>query len=188
MTMSIPTIPSMPAGHIATVSDMNALSAACTFLLTKPMAKVRDTAGGVNFTTSGAVITYTTVDFDTDGMWSAGSPNRLTIQTPGWYKLRYMVNQNGSSSATNAAAVGVTGSNNPAGSGLSTNMLWASYSDSEPGYMSGRGLWPFYLYAGDFIRLIGIEVSAGGATTIATDQSGAAGGGSFLNLEYVSCT
>jgi hypothetical protein len=163
---------------------MQNLSAACTFLLTKPITKVRDTTGGTAFSSAGVPIPFTSADIDTDGMWNASYPTQLTVQTPGWYKLRYMVAQSGSSDATNAAAFSTTGPNNPAGSGSNSAKYWGSYSDSQPGYMCGHGLWPFYLYAGDFIQVLGIEISGAGAVSYVSGTDL----GSFLSLEFVSCT
>src|SRR5580765_2726940 len=91
MAMIIPTVPQLPAGHIATVDEMNQLAYACTFLLTKPIARVRDTTGGAAIGTTAAAIAFNTKDTDTDSMWATGANNKLTIQTPGWYKFRYGV-------------------------------------------------------------------------------------------------
>src|SRR5216684_6734082 len=98
MTMTIPTVPYMPAGYVVQPSDMNALAACATFLLTKPVARIHDVTGSQAMDGSAdipaVVINFTTVDIDTDGMWAAIHPERLTIQTQGFYKVRYGVNNN----------------------------------------------------------------------------------------------
>ena len=116
MAMSIPVIPSLPAGHVVTAAEMNKLAYACTFLLGKPIARVEDTNAAQALTTSATTITFGSPRvFDTDGMWNAANPNRLTVQTPGWYKLRYHVNGTNPSGQgiLEAYAQSTTGANNP---------------------------------------------------------------------------
>lgn len=189
MTQVLPTLPNIVAGAVVQPSDLNAIGNACNFLLNKPIAVVRDGTGGVVFSTAGALVTYTIVSEDSDGMWNAANPNRLTVQTPGWYRLRYAVSvvTGTSGDAVNAAAFSTTGSNNPGGSGVVSAAYWASYNDGFPGEMQGHGLWPFYLYPGDFIQVKGFAVTgdAGPAKTSGTGFDGGAAGGSTLSLEWV---
>lgn len=177
----------MPAGHVATLADMQNLTAAVTFLLNRPMTRVRDATGGVSILTTATTVTFTTADFDTDGMWNSGNPDRLTIQTPGWYRVRYAVTC-GTAMTYSSQVVSVTGANNPRGSGITSSPRWSGYGNTNGGISCrprGCGIWPAYLYAGDFLK-----VQIFGSTTGGTTGTGAPGvatlGGSYFSLEYVS--
>lgn len=187
--MTIPTIPVLPAGYVVQLADMQNLSACATFLLGKPISRVMDETGGAAIGTSFAPISFTNTAFDPDGMFSLSQPTRLTIQTPGWYKLRYMVNCGTVGGTYVANVVGTTGSNNPAGSGLTVGPYWQSggvNTTSDRGRPAGSGIWPVYLYAGDYLQ-VQVEAAATGSQT----GVGAGGitttlAGSMFSLEYVS--
>lgn len=186
MSMTIPVIPAMPAGYIATAADMNNLAYGAQFLLNKPMARVHDTAGGLAIATTGTDIVYGAADFDTDGMWNIASNTRLTVQTPGFYKVEYWISltvASGSTINANASCFVTTGSNNPAGSGVATE-CYAGYGAggaASGGRVGTRasGVVPFFMYAGDWIKVRGI----GAATGLSTSTGMVA---SWLSLELVS--
>lgn len=190
MSMTIPTIPSLPAGYVVQGADMTNLAAAATFLLTKPIVRVRDTANGTTtIGTSPTAMTYSSADINTDGIWSGAHPQRLTIQTPGWYKVRYMVQCGSNNGPFLAWVTSTTGNMNPAGSGITSSPYWASYNigvgGSQASRCNGSGLWPFYLYANDYLQVMIQSTSAGQNT-----GDGAAGtatnGGSIFSLELKS--
>jgi hypothetical protein len=181
MAMAIPVVPQLPAGHIATVDEMNQLAYACTFLLTKPVARVRDTAGGATVGTTAAAVAFNTKDTDTDGMWSSGANTRLTIQTPGWYKFRYGISTAGGH-AVNTKLRSTTGPNNPAGSGIGSGDHWGGYCPSLAAFDGAAGcsgIWPFYLYSGDFLQVFVLADTTGNSLVVAQ-------AGSFFDLEFVS--
>jgi hypothetical protein len=181
MAMTIPTVPSLPAGHVATTAEMNALAGACTFLLEKPVARVRDTTGGLAIGTSATTIPFNTKDYDTDGMWSSGANSRLTIQTPGWYKFRYSIATTGGH-AVNTKMRSTTGANNPSGSGITSGDHWGGYTPSGTTFVGAggcSGIWPFYLYAGDFLFIVALADTAGNTTNTSVT-------GSSFALEFVS--
>lgn len=192
MTMVIPTIPTMPAGYIATGTDMNNLAYCCTFLSTMPIARVRDAAGGQSLSTSSGSptqISFATKDIDTDGMWSAGSPTFLTVQTPGWYKFRYSVAVGtGGSVRVNCHMRSTSGANNPGGAGNNSAALWGAYTyaaaSSNNEYAGAAGVWPFYLYSGDQLAVRAYTDNA--VSTVTTAPSSGNNGGSFFSLEMVS--
>src|SRR5215471_13164509 len=93
MTLVIPTIPSLPAGHVVTSDEMNQLANAATFLLGKPVVHVHDGTGG--YAWAAPMACWDTKDYDTDGMWSSGAKDRLTVQTSGWYKFWAGLSSNG---------------------------------------------------------------------------------------------
>ena len=186
--MTIPTIPNLPAGYVVQLADLQNLAAAATFALAKPMTMVIDNTGGAAITTSFAAVGFTTVVFDTDSMWNAGSVKRLTVQTPGWYKVRYGVNMGTNGGVYNTAVGSTTGSNNPSGSGVLSAKYWAGYCDeaaASVGWATASGDWPFYLYQGDFLQVF-VEAAATGSSTGITAPNAAGNGGSYFGLELVS--
>lgn len=180
--LAVPTLPAMPAGYVAQAADMNDLVSACAFLLQKPVAFAYDSAGAQTIGTSATLITFASKFFDTNSLWSASATDRLTIQTAGWYKLRYGVVAGGTSAVTLFVyAQGTTGPNNPAGAGVVQGPFWpgceasAASAHASPG---SSGVWPVYLYTGDYIQIYAI----GGSTGLSTQTTD---GGSFFSLEWV---
>jgi hypothetical protein len=175
--MTIPVLTPMSAGSVAQLSDMQALTSACTFLMGKPMARIHCVATGQSLPSGlNTALTFDTVDFDPDGMWSVSHNAQLTIQTPGFYKVRYGVSQNGVSGAS--AVFVVTGANNPAGSGVTA--FWCEgfcYGGAPVGISPGAsGIIGQYLYPADFVTI----TFAGNATSTTIAP------GAFLTLEWVS--
>ena len=146
--MVIPVIPNLPAGYVVQLADLQNLAYAATFALTKPIASVIDNTGGQAITTSFLAVPFTAEVVDTDNMWIVGSPKRLTVQTPGWYHVRYGINVGTTGGGTFNTAVGeTTGANNPLGAGVATAKYWMGYCDESagtPGWASASGDWPFY--------------------------------------------
>jgi hypothetical protein len=191
MSLTIPVIPRLDAGHIVTLSDMQALSSAATFLLAKPIVLIEQVANpqaiGTSATTlnnwSGAGVIY-----DTDSMWNSGTSSRLTAQTPGWYRVAYAVNCSTAGGTYNTNLKSTTGANNPAGAGV-TATHWAGYCNvtaaSNPGYAGASGLWPAYFYVGDYLQ-VQMQAAAAGTSTGLTGPGSATNGGSFFSMEWVS--
>lgn len=187
--MTIPTIPSLPAGYVVQLADLQNLSAAATFALTKPAVYAVDNTGGQAITTSFLAVPFTATFIDTDNMWIAGSAKRFTVQTPGWYKISYGVNVGSVGGVFNSAVASTTGSNNPQGSGVQSSYYWGGYTDvaaSSIGYAGATGDWPFYLYQGDFLQVFIKAAAAGASTGTAPPGTGASNGGSFFTAELVS--
>ena len=185
MSMTIPTIPTMPAGYVVQAADMNNLAYGATFLLTKPIVRVRDAAGSQAVTVTFTSVAFNTKDFDTDGMWSSGSNTLLTIQTPGFYKVSYAVDALAASTSVpmNTIVQVVTGANNPAGTGVSMPFCWGGASaggvaSSLRGMAHASGIIPWYMYAGD-TAAIQVNASATGMTLSTSIPS-------FFTLELVS--
>ena len=192
MTMTIPTIPSLPAGHVVTLAEMQELAYAATFLLTKPIVLIEQVASGQAITTSFASLNNFTAGgliYDTDGMWNSATPSRLTVQTPGWYKVRYAVNVGTNGGTFNTAIRSTTGSNNPLGAGVQSGMYWGAYSvqtaTTIPVYCGSQGVWPQYLYAGDYLQIL-MKAAASGSSTGLTAPGSGSNGGSWFSAELVS--
>lgn len=187
--LTIPKIPNLPAGYTVQLADMQNLAAAATFLLNKPMTRIRDTSGGQSITTSPAAVTFSVADLDIDGMWNVSNPTRLTVQTPGWYRALYSVNCGGTTMSYTSWITSTTGANNPAGAGVVSLPYWGGYAQ-VPGSLQaarprGFGIWPFYLYAADYLQVM-IQGSTTGASTATTAPGSATAGGSYFSLELVS--
>jgi hypothetical protein len=182
MAMTVPSVPSIPAGVIATSAQMNQLSACCTFILGKPVARVVATTGSRAIATTATAIQFDSASFDPDGMWNVSNPTQLTIQTPGWYKVRYSVVA-ANTVIFNTYVTSTTGTNNPAGSGITSAKHLPGYGNGGGAGLSGvaggaSGMWPFYLYALDFLT-VGAMASSAGVTSVSPF-------GSSFALEYVS--
>lgn len=179
-------LPSKVAGEIVTADDLNAVGNTASFLLNKPMARSHDAAGGQTIPTtgSGVICNFASKNFDTDGMWAAANPGRLTVQTAGWYKARYSIEIAPGSGTFNSDMFVTTGPNNPQGNGLALANVLAGYcvqANTLVGYAGASGLVPFYLYVGDYVQVRILAAGAGSTT-------GAAAGFpfGFLSLEFVS--
>lgn len=176
--MTLPALTPVPAGYVVQASDLNAMGYGCTFLMNKPIARVHDVTGGQTIPTVGNTsIIFDTEDFDTDGMWSSSTPTQLTVQTPGYYHVRFGVNL--APGVSNAWALVTTGINNPAGQGV-TNIYYDGYviAVSNMGASGAGGVIPQYLYALDFVQI----------QSRASNTSTTFGGtvGPYFSLEYVS--
>lgn len=186
--MTIPTIPSLPAGYVVQLADLQNLAYAATFALGKPAVYAVDNTGGMAIGTSfGTFISFTATFINTDTMWASGAPKKFTVNTPGWYKISYGVNVGTVGGVFNTAVRTTTGSNNPAGSGINSNYYWQGYTDvaaGPVGYGGATGDWPFYMYAGDFWQVT-MKAAATGASTGAAGNGGN-NTGSFFIAELVS--
>lgn len=153
-----PNPPKQLAGQIAMSSDMNALAQTALFMRRPPMviAQSNTSGTGQSMTVATSAITYSTVQRDTDGFFAPSLPTRLTVQTPGFYSVRYSIP---------FAAAGVncqiwarlqTGANNPAGAGVQTPYWYAfaASGNGNDGCVCGGGLIPVYMYQADFIQVM----------------------------------
>ncbi len=118
-------------------------------------------------------------------MWSSGSNTVLTVQTPGFYKISYMIDALGGSSAIPMSSIVlvITGANNPLGAGVSMPYCWGGYGSggvaaSYRVCTHSSGILPWYMYAGDTTSVY-IKASSTGMT-LSTSFS------SFMCLELVS--
>lgn len=213
--MAVPVIPIITAGSIVGEYEMNQLSYAAAFLMSKPMTRVYDSIGGQSLGNEGSstateaqwtAVKFNNSNFDVDGAWpgSGSNDNELVIQTSGWYKVRYSVNINNNSlGPCNAAVISTSGSNNPSGAGVTSPLCMGSmgFSGSQL-YLGSSGIFPLFLYGGGFGSGTGdniqvVAISSGGSgspqTSTGTISGGPSGGsatvlnpGSSLSIEWVS--
>lgn len=197
---ALPVIPSLPAGYVVQAADLNNLSQAAQFLTSKPYARIQDVNGGDTFNSTASTlslnITANTVgaagsgQLDNDLMTIFGSSTSITglqVTTPGWYIFRFGLC--GSPSVAMSGVVwaeSVTGPNNPLGAGISSARHWAtglSFSGTTLAVCNGGGLWPLYMYAGDYWEVF-CQVNTGTLTAAVSGNLGA----SFFEAEFVSMT
>jgi hypothetical protein len=84
----VPTFDDWAAGEFPSADKMTTnVRDAGNFWRAPPLCVLRrDTDLSIGTSTFVAV-TWQTVDVDNDGMFDAGTPTRITAQTPGWYQL-----------------------------------------------------------------------------------------------------
>lgn len=175
---AIPALTPVPAGYVVQAADLNNMSYACTFLMNKPIARVHVATAGQSLATAGnTTIIFDTKDFDTDGLWNASSPTQLTIQTPGYYHVRFGVNAE--PGVLNSWCLVTTGANNPAGQGL-TNIYYDGYTIpvSNIGACGAGGVIPQYLFPLDIVQ---VQARVSATSTVFGGTTGP-----FFSLEYVS--
>lgn len=160
------------AGTIAASADMNANANTALFNIRPPMIIANASASsGQSFTAgTAAPINWATLERDTDGFWSPTALSRLTVQTPGFYKIRWSIPYNAAGSNLGVYAQVTTYTNNPLGSGL-TYACWFSWCGAQTGVNpanSGGGIIPVELWPGDYVQLYG---TMGAASTLLTSTT-----------------
>ena len=78
------------AAHNIIVNDIIDHETRIASLKVPPSASVLRSTDLTPYTT-GTVITWQSARYDTDSMWSAGAPTRLTVNTPGIYLITFYV-------------------------------------------------------------------------------------------------
>src|ERR1019366_1591044 len=179
MTGPPPEVPVISAGQVATATLLNQCSAVATFLINKPSVYVQANAAQA-LTTAGTPVSFATDVHDTDStaMWVVGSPTKLTVKTPGYWRVAYGVP--GTTASTTCWVRVTTGSNNPLGSG-NTFACWSGASTANGGAVfcvKAAGVIPYFLYQLDYVELI-----AQPSSNISTDTSVLY---ASMSLEFVS--
>lgn len=177
MTVTAPTpLTTLVAGQIATATDLNAMASVVNFLSDKPVIRVHASTGGRAISTSGSAITWDASAFDNSGMYNSADPTYLTVQVPGWYKVRYTIAASNTSGVLNGYGSVLSG-------GVTSPERLPSFGvavSSVPQLIIGAsGLWPWYLNEGDQITIYGMANASGAVTSVTVTQS-------ELSMEYVS--
>ena len=97
MAKTYPTIGPFTAGDILTAATMTDVQTNLTNQRVPPMCLLTRSGQPITASTD-TVITGYTEDVDTDGMYDAGSPTRITIATAGLYMLNINVAWSGTAS------------------------------------------------------------------------------------------
>lgn len=153
---SVPGPPTQYAGQLATSTDMNALANSALFWRRPPMVIAQATTGQSLTGGVQAAVQYSALLRDTDGFFSTAFPTRLTVQTPGIYKVRYSIPFGVAGVSCQVLVRIQTGANNPAGAGVQTPFWYgfASAAGGIDGTVNGGGVMPVYFYAQDFIQIM----------------------------------
>ncbi len=84
---SVPVMHVFTTGEVVTASNLNNNTVTlASFVLSPPYSFVRQTSGQNLTSGSFTPLTWSAADKNTDSMWSAGAPTRLTSNTPGWFE------------------------------------------------------------------------------------------------------
>lgn len=162
-----PQPPTQLAGTVAASADENTLAQSALFLRRPPMVIAQANATQAFALLTQAAVTWNVTARDTDGFWNpTANTSRLTVQTPGLYKVRYQVPF---AAAANNVVVVVritTTAANPLGAG--TQLCWYGWAGASgiSGSVTGGGRLPLPLVAGDYVEILATFTTAS-ATVIA---------------------
>lgn len=89
------------AGDVYTASAYNVMATNVNQFIVPPSVQLIRSSNLTSYTAS-SDITWSSAAWDTDGMFSAGSPTQITIQTTGLYLLSGMIQFSGAATITSA--------------------------------------------------------------------------------------
>lgn len=168
---TVPTVPTEPAGVIAAAADLNAWAGACTFKLgsaagNKPMFFLMASTTQSFGTSSGTKVIWSNtaaIFKDNDGGWASGTPDRYTIQTPGYWTFDWTVNAGIWASYLQAWCTVQTTAANPYNPSVNINFQYTNMAQTgSNAFATSGGLCPIYLYPGDYVA---VNAQPGAATT-----------------------
>jgi hypothetical protein len=93
------TVANATAGNAILASDQAKVFENSNNYRVPPMCTVRRTTSATGFS-SGASVSFSSAAIDTDSMFSAGAPTRITINTPGLYLVTSLVNAQATATLT----------------------------------------------------------------------------------------
>jgi hypothetical protein len=93
------TIGTFTAGAILTAAQMNEIGTNVNNYRVPPMCTVRRTTNATGFS-SGSSVSFSSAAIDTDSMFSAGAPTRITVNTAGLYLVTSLVNAQATATLT----------------------------------------------------------------------------------------
>jgi hypothetical protein len=166
---TIPAVPTFPAGYAAQGAQLAELCAAITWLMSgKPLAQLAQNVAQSLTNATAAAVSWDTKVTDRDSGWSSSHDTRYTAQTPGYYLAAASVSIGTSSGAQIAFFQVTTGSNNPAGSGVTTKFGRAAIPASGACVVV-KSLTP-YLYDLDYVEVWAEQTSGSTVTTAPQSQ------------------
>ena len=179
---AIPVIPVFPAGTAATSAGLTQVAAAAQWLCyTRPLTRARQAVTQSIPNATATPVTWDTKIIDRDGGFT--SSTTYTAQTPGFYLLAACIGYAANATGGRQCYFTVTtGSNNPAGPGVTTSFALAAVpaAASVPTAAVSKQLVPQRVYTGDYFQVIAWQ-NSGGALSTST-----ANGGSYWTIQMVS--
>jgi hypothetical protein len=182
-----PTIPSFTDGVVVHQADLNALASNLTnlysynqagFRTQRPCVIVKQTSGQSIPNATDTLVNFNTAVVDTDNMWSASTPNRITVQHAGIYyvfaQIRYPNLIAASTSTWGGAYIEINGTTTASAVALMNTLAVANGAGTCP---SGSQL--ANLAAGATIYLSAVH-TFGSTQTLSTDVGGTTLGAIFL--------
>ena len=121
-------------------------------------AAVRRAATTTAASGSTITITFDTADTNTDSMWSAGDPTKLTAQTAGWYVITGHVYWNNSGTGFRQVALAINGA---------ARHTQGCRSESTSYFVPQEVSLVTYLGVGDYITMT--ILASGGASSLLGD-------------------
>lgn len=171
------------AGMLTDEQLFDSLSYALNFLLSPPEVVVVQTTAQAIASNGGTAtfITFQSSTRDTDGMWNAGTPNLVTVQTPGWYEAEWAVIWASKADTTSRVqSISVNGNTD-----VNFMMPYADYVNVSGGVTPEVWMnYDLFLNAGDTVSLAVNQTS--GASLSTASASGDATAQTFLRLRWAS--
>ena len=182
--MELPNLARWSAGDQHDEDMFNDVSYALNFLLNPPECRVEQTtaqsiATGVATATS---ITFQNVNIDNDGMWNAGTPSLITIQTSGWYEIEFAVSWATKSSDATVRFSGlvVNGANAAA-----SIVAWTEFMNDSSPTPDMVTTYDYFFSTGDTVALgamqnTGANLNTGSTSPVTKDQQ------TYLRVRWAS--
>lgn len=140
--MIVPVVRKWTAGTSVDAELLNELGDALRFLRQPPECALRQTVGQPVSIGAYTVMSYQTVNVDTDGMFSISQPDRITINTSGWYEIEIATNWAAATDTTlRMQAVYING----------VRMTYSDMVNDGIGNLRDQLSFDYFLNAGDYI-------------------------------------
>ena len=151
---------SATAGDVYTASAHNGIVTDVNNLIVPPVCEVVRTTNLTSYTAA-TDISFSSASIDTDGMFAAGSPTRITIQTTGLYVVTYVAAVSATATMTDVSPIIRKNTSNLA------FFMQKAYSSTN-GYTAGSVV--ASLTASDYLTLR-IDIVGGSNYTVRGDSS-----------------
>lgn len=170
----LPKVKVWTAGDQPNADGLNQVGYALKWLTNPPHAYIYQTSAQSTANAAWTAISFSAELRDTDTMWTAGSPTRLTINSSGWWEFEYAIWW---------ASAADTNWRLP-----SLRVNGTLFSTQTAGANNGqdiiiRGITDLYLYTGDYVELCSWQSSGG---SLNTGGGSLTGDHSFLSALWTS--
>jgi hypothetical protein len=165
---TVPVITTFPAGTVASSAALTAASAAAQWLAqSRPVTQLTQTSAQAFPAATATAVQWAAVT-DRDSGFSG--PSQYIARTSGFYLLAASVTWTANATGARQLYFTVTtGSGNPAGAGITTGFGLASAASAGSGIAAQTvtGSMSPYLYAGDYVQVLGYQSSGSSLATSA---------------------